>query len=92
MWRTIGHSVVAALAALFLTGAIVFPLLNSHYLIRVVGSFGTLAIVYGIECVVTLGKVETCGFVSGNCQTHNMRAPALVMWIAIFIWLKLKRP
>jgi hypothetical protein len=71
--------------AFFLAGALVFPIVESYYLPRVLMSFGFMAFAYGVESVITGGLVETCGFISGNCTTHNLRHWAHRLWPLLFV-------
>lgn len=74
-----------AVLAFFLAGAVVFPLANSYYATRVLLSFGLMALVYGVECVLNWGTIETCGFLSGNCSTHNMQGYAMQIWAFLVV-------
>jgi hypothetical protein len=44
-----------------------------------------MAVVYGIESVFGLGVIETCGFLSGNCSTHNLYPYAIWIWQVLVI-------
>lgn len=74
---------LSGVLAFFLAGAVVFPIVEPHYAPRILLSLGFLALVYGAECVINLGIVETCGFASGNCSTHDLSSHAFTLWLAI---------
>ena len=76
----------SAFAALFLTGAIVTPILHPHLAGRIASSLGLVAVFNGVECVVRLGIVSSCGWLSGNCSVYDMRFPAFVLFCALGIW------
>ncbi len=88
---------VTGVLALFLAGAVAFPIVEPYYGTRIVASLGLMAIVYGIESILGLGVIETCGFLSGNCSTHNLYAYAIRIWqglvgvglLALLCWLLL---
>jgi membrane-bound ClpP family serine protease len=88
---------VSAGLAFFLAGAVVFPIVEPYYATRVIASLGLMAFVYGGECLLNWGVIETCGFLSGNCSTHNLYPYALSLWLAIatagfagLLWLLLR--
>ncbi len=76
---------VTGVLAFFLAGAVVFPIVEPHYAPRVLGSLGLMALVYGVESVLGLGVIETCGFVSGNCSQHDLRAHAAWLWCGLVL-------
>jgi hypothetical protein len=69
--------------AYFFTGAAIFPVVNTQAAFRVVVSLGLMAIVYGVECVVKAGRIEMCGFLSGNCIEHDLSTYAQVVWFVL---------
>lgn len=77
--------------AFFFAGAIVFPLLNNFYLGRVLLTGGIAAVMYGVESVVRLGHIETCGLLIGNCSAHSVRLAGCLVWAALFAWLSVRR-
>ena len=74
---------ISALLAFFLAGAVAFPIVEPYYAGRIYISFGLMAVVYGIESILGLGVIETCGFLSGNCTTHNLYPYAIQIWQAL---------
>lgn len=79
--------------AFFLAGAVVFPLLDNFYLSRVLLTGGIAALLYGLESVVRMGHIETCGLLTGNCSQHSVRLIGCLIWIALFVlWPRLVRP
>lgn len=71
---------ISALLAFFLAGAVAFPIVEPYYAGRIFISFGLMAVVYGVESIIGLGVIETCGFLSGNCSTHNLYSYAIQIW------------
>jgi hypothetical protein len=74
-----------AILALFLAGAVAFPIVEPYYATRVAVSLGLMALVYGIESVFSLGVIETCGFLSGNCSTHILYPYAVKIWQVLVV-------
>lgn len=74
---------ISALLAFFLAGAVAFPIVEPFYAGRIYISFGLMAVVYGVESILGLGVIETCGFLSGNCTTHNLYSYAIQIWKAL---------
>jgi hypothetical protein len=71
---------VSAILAFFLAGAIAFPIVEPYYATRVFASLGLMALVYGAECVLNWGTIETCGLLSGHCTTHDLHSYAIQIW------------
>jgi hypothetical protein len=71
------------LVAFFISGAVIFPILNPYYGARVLLSFGIYGVLCGLESIVTFGHVSTSGFLSGNSGIHSVRAIAVILWIAL---------
>ena len=67
-------------AALFLAGAVGFPLFNAYYRWTFLVTVFLANISYGLDSVFRLGYVQTCGFLSGNCTDHDVRWIAMVLW------------
>jgi hypothetical protein len=76
---------ISAILAFFLAGAVVFPVIEPYYATRVLISVGLMSMVYGAECVLSWGTIETCGFLSGNCTTHNLYSYAIQIWQVLLI-------
>ncbi len=74
---------ISGLLAFFLAGAVAFPIVEPYYAGRIYVSFGLMAVVYGVESILGLGVIETCGFLSGNCTTHNLYSYAIQIWQAL---------
>lgn len=74
---------LTAALAFFLAGAVVFPIIEPYYGARILTTLGLMALIYGIECIAGWGVIETCGFVSGNCTTHNLYPYAINIWLAL---------
>lgn len=68
------------LIAFFISGAVIFPILNPYYGARVLLSFGIYGVLCGIESVITFGLVTTSGFLSDSSTVHSVR------WIALLLW------
>ncbi|MCO5102736.1 MAG: SRPBCC family protein [Burkholderiaceae bacterium] len=75
------------ITAFFLAGAVVFPLVHSYYLVRVVFSLGLWGIFYGIESVLRLGAITTSGLMSGGSSQHSVRIYGFIIWIALFAFV-----
>ncbi len=74
---------VTAVLAFFIAGAIVFPIVEPYYASRILLSAGLMALVYGVENVLSWGTIETCGFLSGNCTIHRMYEHSLQVWYVL---------
>jgi hypothetical protein len=88
---TLPQIIGLGLLAFFIAGALVFPLLNFYYMDRVIFSLGLVGLAYGVESIVRLGHIGTCGFTSGNCSDHSVRAVGFVFWALLLVW-KYNRP
>lgn len=84
-----------AVAALFLAGGVFVPLIIDNGIWRVVFSLGVMSLVYGCESIMTLGLVTTQDhirlFSGSEATVHDMRAPALVLWVMLYGWQMLKQ-
>ena len=83
LWNLLKTGVLA----FFIAGAVVFPIVESYYLSRVILSAGLMGIVYGFESVLRIGHITNCGALSGNCSEHSVRIYALVIWAGLFAYL-----
>lgn len=75
----------AMVPAFFLAGAVVFPLIESFTLARILVTGGMAALLYGLESVVRFGHVEICGLLSDNCTQYSVRLIGCLMWAALFV-------
>lgn len=70
----------------FFAGAVVFPLVESYYLPRVILTFGLVGIGYGINGILTFGHVTTSGWLSDNETFHDVRVFGFILWLVFFIY------
>ena len=70
-------AVLSGFVAFFVAGAIVFPFVQPYYATR---ALFTLGVMYGVESVIRLGHITTCGLLSGNCSEHSVRTIGFILW------------
>ena len=80
------NAVKSGFLGFFLAGAVVFPLVEPFYIVRVIFSLGLIAIAYGIESVITFGHVTTSGLLSEGSTDHDVRNYAIILWLLLFAY------
>lgn len=68
------------LLACVVIGLFVLPFHGSMFAVRVLTTFGIAGLGYAYDLATTVGWVETCGFLSGNCSRHDFRLTLQVVW------------
>ncbi|MET0291786.1 MAG: hypothetical protein ABW136_05420 [Steroidobacteraceae bacterium] len=83
----LGNFVKSYLMGFFIAGAVIFPLLNPYYGMRVLLTLGVFGVGYGVQSVLKFGHISTSGMLSGHDSGHDVMIYGILLSIACFVWL-----
>jgi hypothetical protein len=75
-------------AAFFCVGMLLLPFTDVAALHNIGNSLGIASLIYGLESVIRVGHVTTCGgnlWGGSQCAVHSVRAAGLVLWPILFV-------